>query len=985
MNKDFLKNPPNKYRPAPFWSWNEKLKVDETLSQIEEMEKAGIGGFFMHARGGLQTKYMSDEWFENIEKSSAKANEKGMLAWGYDENGWPSGFGAGAVNGLGVEYQQKYLRGEITSEPQNTERTITNIEYDGKNYHMYFDLNPFYVDVLDKKVIAEFLKSTHEKYIEVLGANMGGMTGFFTDEPQVSRNGCPWSFVLEKEYFDRYGEELTPHLHSLIFDIQGGEKIRYRFWKLVRDLFAESYNKQLLEWHHDHNVLYTGHMACEENDVIPRNYSDQIKSNGSAMAQYEYMDIPGMDHLNRTLASILTEMQLTSVANQLGKKQIMSETFALSGWNVSFEDLRWIYESQMVHGVNFLCQHLEGYSLRGIRKRDYPASLFIHQPWWKNYRSFNDMVSRIGYLLAEGEIDTNVLVLSNIESGWTSYLCSEKTEKYTKFYCQKLMAVMANLENHQVQYHLGDDRIIERYGKVEGNTFTVGTQNYKAVIVPPANCLGAATFNLLKKFSENGGTVIFTGEVPCLVEGEATNEVETIAKSSIFSDIDDLYTKIPTELLKLKLEYEGDKNEEPVLSAVRRFEKDNMTMYYLVNPTDKNKELTLTVKGKSAELFDAKNGDTKTVYFKKSSESIEITETLFSRGSLIFFVYDENVVSSAPAAKTALSPINNLLADSWQLKAADLNSLTLDYCDLYFEGEKKAESLPVNDVQEMACDFFKKVKTDLVFHFSVKENDFEKCMLCLETPEIFDITVNGKKADKKDLGYFHDKAFRLIDIRSFVQLGENEIRLSCDFEQSEAVYENIRKAKVFETEKNKLTYDMEIEAIYLVGDFAVKTEENFEALPKRALRVSGGFYLANAPETVTGGSIAPQGFPFFAGSMTFEQKVTLTEDEIQNRSLHFKNLSSNVTKVEINGTVAGEIMWQPYEVDISDLLRVGENTITLTVTGNLRNLLGPFHLKGGEIFEVGPFSFFHNSPLWVGGLSENWTDDYCFVEYGLFL
>jgi len=26
------------------------------------------------------------------------------------ENGWPSGFGSGAVNELGLKYQQKYLR-----------------------------------------------------------------------------------------------------------------------------------------------------------------------------------------------------------------------------------------------------------------------------------------------------------------------------------------------------------------------------------------------------------------------------------------------------------------------------------------------------------------------------------------------------------------------------------------------------------------------------------------------------------------------------------------------------------------------------------------------------------------------------------------------------------------------------------------------------------------------------------------------------------
>ena len=33
-----------------------------------------------------------------------------MHPWAYDENGWPSGFGGGLVNGKGLRYQQKYLR-----------------------------------------------------------------------------------------------------------------------------------------------------------------------------------------------------------------------------------------------------------------------------------------------------------------------------------------------------------------------------------------------------------------------------------------------------------------------------------------------------------------------------------------------------------------------------------------------------------------------------------------------------------------------------------------------------------------------------------------------------------------------------------------------------------------------------------------------------------------------------------------------------------
>lgn len=82
-----FKNIPKKYRPIPFWSWNDKLEVAETVDQIEKMENVGIGGFFMHARGGLKTEYMGDEWFQNVEASIEKAEELGMYPWAYDENG----------------------------------------------------------------------------------------------------------------------------------------------------------------------------------------------------------------------------------------------------------------------------------------------------------------------------------------------------------------------------------------------------------------------------------------------------------------------------------------------------------------------------------------------------------------------------------------------------------------------------------------------------------------------------------------------------------------------------------------------------------------------------------------------------------------------------------------------------------------------------------------------------------------------------------
>ena len=183
-------NIPKKYRPIPFWSWNAKLEVEETKEQVHEMDDAGIGGFFMHARGGLQTEYMSDEWFANVEAAIKTGEEIGMSSWAYDENGWPSGFGNGYVNGKGIEYQQKYLR-------MSDDKPCENVLGKCGEHWFYFDVNPFYVDVLNKKVVAEFIEYAYTPYYQKYG---NCIEGFFTDEPQISRNGIPWSFVFAEEY-----------------------------------------------------------------------------------------------------------------------------------------------------------------------------------------------------------------------------------------------------------------------------------------------------------------------------------------------------------------------------------------------------------------------------------------------------------------------------------------------------------------------------------------------------------------------------------------------------------------------------------------------------------------------------------------------------------------------------------------------------------------------------------------------------------------
>ena len=89
---------------------------------------------------------------------------------------------------------------------------------------------------------------------------------------------------------------------------------------------------------------------------------------------------------------------------------------------------------------------------------------------------------------------------------------------------------------------------------------------------------------------------------------------------------------------------------------------------------------------------------------------------------------------------------------------------------------------------------------------------------------------------------------------------------------------------MFEAEKNKLTYDSEVEAIYLVGTFGVATPGTWSELPLDALRYSGPFIISPLPHQVDVADLTRCGLPFFNGKLRLTRRITLDEHEITGRA-----------------------------------------------------------------------------------------------------
>ena len=166
---------------------------------------------------------------------------------------------------------------------------------------------------------------------------------------------------------------------------------------------------------------------------------------------------------------------------------------------------------------------------------------------------------------------------------------------------------------------------------------------------------------------------------------------------------------------------------------------------------------------------------------------------------------------------------------------------------------------------------------------------------------------------------------------------------------------SIKKAKKFETEYNKLTYDTEIENIYLVGNFCVEHNGRVEQLERQAKRYYGNFTLSSPllNSMVNAVDIAENGMPFFAGKIKIQKKFSLTAEECSKcKYLRFKHIGVNSYRIKINGIEAGFLYTGQFAVSVENMLVEGENVLEIEMSVSLRNMLGPHHLEEGEAYMV---------------------------------
>lgn len=935
-----MKETEKMYRCIPFWSWNDELDEKGLVEQVEWMHENGVGGFFMHARGGLKTEYLGEKWFSCIKACCEKAEELGMEAYAYDENGWPSGFVGGKLLD-DMENHDRYLTFTIGEFDENAFisydmtgaglRRITSA-CGNECLNVYHNYAASTVDILNPKVVDKFIALTHEEYKK---RDTYSLKGFFTDEPQFYRWGTPYTPVLPEYFQKTYGEDILDGLGLLFVEKEGYRAFRYKYWKAMQELMVENFGKKVYDWCDENGYKLTGHYVEE------RFLGGQMWCCAGVMPFYEYEHIPGIDYLGRGVADEIAPRQCSSVAAQLGKKQLLTETYACCGWDVTPLELKLIADCQYVAGMNLMCQHLLPYTEHGQRKRDYPAHFSHVNPWInKNFKQFNDYYSVLGKTLAESEELVNVAMLHPLRSTYFDY----KRDKEREGHCiQELEANLREMAStftkKHIPHHYLDETLLAKYGKVEGNKLVLGKCAYEYVVLPKICTMDKTTEKLLHEFVNAGGRVLLTDEKPAYLEGEPF-------------DYDYLESNVTWEEISAAQPYAVQSNAGTAVRSTVRKDEQGRTFIYIVN-VGEDTDVQVSAKGVSSfEAYD----------IFKDEYTVTDGALHMDKGDSALLYFSEK----QPVAKKALKPL--YLGEKFTLVKPVENYLTLDFVRYSTDGVNYSE--PVHHMGVFNEMLERRYEGDLYlkYEFTVDEIP-EDCVFLAENCNTEWVKVNGTLVEACGCSDVEKELYK-YDVAKLLKKGVNEAVMRIRYYQSEAVYYALFGENVTETLKNCLAYDTDVEAAYLKGSFGVYGEWTQGKMENVLL--GENFRIGKQKTEIT--SLIQDGYPFFSRDIVLKQSVTV--DDCDYELVVDKRFQ--LIDVKVNGAYVGRMMFNK-RLDLSKALKVGENEIEITLTVGNRNLLGPFHTQEQENFGVGPHTF-ERLGTWKDGKSSILRESYSFVK-----
>ena len=994
-----FRNPGSEYRCTPFWAWNCDLDMDMLRREISCMKQMGMGGFHMHTRSGMSVPYLSDAFMDRVRFCVEEARKQGMLAWLYDEDRWPSGFAGGYVTEK-EENRQKFLLITPSAPADSHSRVLARytVQLDSLGSLMEYrrisadeDVSgtiwyalekttvpgPWfhfhgYVDTLNPAAIRDFIRITHERYLETLGDNLGGICpAIFTDEPQMPRKTTlshstdlqdvllPWTGNLEETYRDAWGESLLDRLPEVIWEQpEGISPVRYRFFDHTTERFVSAFCDQIGSWCRSHNVLMTGHMMSEET------LDSQTRSVGEVMRAYRAFTLPGVDQLcdGREFSTV---KQAASAAHQQGCPGVTSELYGVTNWDFDFKGHKLQGDWQAALGVTVRVPHLYWCSMHGESKRDYPASIGHQSSWWREYPFIEDHFARVNTLMTRGKPLIRIGVIHPVESCWIAFGPDDRTGMVRAELDRRFSELTQWLLKDTLDFdYICESTLPDLFHP--GKSFAVGEMSYDAVIIPACDTLRRTTLNALQQFRAQGGKVIFLGSVPRYVDALPCADVQHLSAHCEFLPWDRMRLNDSLRSLReIRILTQRGRSAEGLLCSLRQDGDCRNVFIVHSSPAlhgvpDMPEEYRIVLSGLwTVEKWDTQTGDIIPLQAEYDAGNTLLSWHCWGQDSLLLRLYPGKAAGiQASIHVAALSGsygirmaeeldlsrdahAERMLPAPDEIIRAEENVLVLDTAswrtdeDPWEEPEEMLrigvaakEKLGISTAAASGAQPWILPKEKAVHTLSMRitfrtEIPLPSARLALEDADIASVLFNGEPLCMEQEGFFTDESIRCFPTGP-VPAGTSTVEIT-----------------------KPLTASTCTENLFLLGDFGV--------------RVSGSdAVIIPAPRTLTYGDWTVQGLPFYSGPLTYRYRLPGGE----RLRLRLGLFSAPCVTAELDSKRIANLSLSPSEADLG-FLEPGEHILDITVYPSRINSFGAFHLNDRSVLWFGPKAWRSSGMRWT--------------------
>ncbi|HHW71267.1 MAG TPA: glycoside hydrolase [Clostridiales bacterium] len=820
---------------------------------------------------------------------------------------------------------------------------VRNFKYFGK-----------YIDPLNPKAIAYYIKTTHEKYRKHLGHEFGNsIKGIFTDEISPFPNDLPWSPLLPNIFDEYNGYSLVDNLPALFEKMEdNSDKVRYDYWNTVIDAFIRSYEIQIRDWCYDNNLLYVG-----EKPIL-------------RSKQLQYFHIPGIDAGHQKVGKapdICSENYranakiASSAAHFYKKPGALCECFHSIGWGMTLQDMKWIMDWLVIQGVNWFVPHAFFYTTDSLKKHDAPPSSFYQMPYWPHVNTLSEYIKKITDSMRAGRRKVNILILDSNTSQWTAM--GEKQHLREKLKKDFSLLQKTLMYNH-LDFYIIDSDLLTGCEIIDGH-IQIGNEKFEVLILPPLLNVEDSVVKKIKKYINSGGKIIATGCVPVekidildnidslfsnwfginamktyenYLKGDSlTDDINVVDGNRFYvADIKKV-PRVVENLIKkdIKIEKTGKQNE-CILGA--SYENIGKRHYFLINTSGLQFKVKITLDCNGMQLPELSYFD----FYLKDYRPIEINR----KGDIIsffleFYPYQSYMLMLREGKKDKAQPSNKKIkldiGGDWKFSIDRMNSLRLGTWTLQVNEMSEGVLVQCKPIIDQIADSSISLPIKLKDHFGCpKEIEFPSLQcryktnfeLKLNTPIYlvmepnsiegkWYILVNGNRIEPED---FENVAVYLpsnlvVDISSYLCRGINEIEVCVD---------------------THYKHDGLVNPLYICGEFGVFKNSDMWSIES----------LNNIGQI---GNLINSGLPFYAGNIQYMKTIDLyisTNDiniDIYIQEPYFQD----AVELYINGHNAGVRAWTPYMWQIDKTwLKPGKNEISLNVS---TTLLGLFE---GQYFDV---------------------------------